>query len=616
MVETPPTIEYPVQLGLAYLLMVGYLVRTLFVSFRLPASVGVIFSGFAFSYFFQSDIFFARDVLQGLAFFLVLLTAGLEISLQDLKPYIFVMAWLPATFELLGIAAYGALVLNYTMVESLVLGTVLVALGDGLVIPKMKEFGALFKGHPMPRLVFTWAPLEASFALTLFGVLVGLSAPANQPDIDLGVLVFANILRIAATLCMGAVLGAGSGWLIPRRTQLAFRGQQVFTGASVEAFLMILAVALSAFGMGAGEAGKELVPMGFSPGSLFQSELLVIVTGTFFAAVAHQDVLDDVEGILGGVWVFGQLVLFSMLGSRTTPGIFPEVPHVLPIIAIGLTFRMLGVLSSIGLILMLNLSGHPFDWNILIPDALFCFLSTLPRATIQGALGSVPVTQRFFQHCPQKHVAQAFIFTAARLYIVCMSVCGMILLNYLGPQLLAATSNRPQWDDGRGGDCADNEGVHDDLERTLTFDVATALEILADEYTMAPSLVSETLMKAAGRLGAQESLDDSLELPIRMVSEPAPHSKIRQNKFRGRGHFGRLLGIHAPTDMAHRSRDLALSQFDCMGSLFSNEVSVLHHKDSVWRGGTPVNSRPGSPYSCAGPMGSKCFSAGSPGKPL
>ena len=78
------------------------------------------------------------------------------------------------------------------------LGTILVAIGDGLVIPKMKEFGFLFKGrpgcnalqwgklcvfagsfiiqtdrHPLPRLMFTWAPLEASFALCLFGVLSG-----------------------------------------------------------------------------------------------------------------------------------------------------------------------------------------------------------------------------------------------------------------------------------------------------------------------------------------------------------------------------------------------------------------------------------------------------------
>lgn len=434
-------LEYPVQLAIAYLFLVGYLWRTLFVSVRLPASVGVILSGFVFSHFLQEDIKHGRDHLQSLAFFLVLLTAGLEIRIKDLRPYIFVMALLPATFEILAIAAYGVLALHYTAAEGLVLGTVLVCIGDGLVIPKMKEFQERFKGHAMPRLIFTWAPLEASYALTLFGVLVGLSAPANMPSVNMGLLVLANVVRILATVGAGAVLGAGSGWLITRRTQVTFMGQQVFTGAAVEAFLMVLAVTLIAFGLGAEEGGQELVPMGFSPGSLFQPELLVIVTGTFFSSVAEHDVLHGVEGILGGVWIFGQLMLFSMLGSRTTTSIFPQLPRVLPIMAVGLTFRFIGVFFATFLTIKMTPAEHcPFQRSTAAQDALFCFLSTLPRATIQGALGAVPVTQRFFQHSQTQETAENMIFLSARLYIVVMSVCGMILLNIIGSKLLEATS--------------------------------------------------------------------------------------------------------------------------------------------------------------------------------
>merc|ERR1719343_976857 len=69
-------------------------------------------------------------------------------------------------------------------------------------------------------------------------------------------------------------------------------------------------------------------------------------------------------------------------------------------------------------------------------DTFFCFLSTLPRATIQGALGQVPVTQ---------HFVQDFIFVAARLYIFFMSIFGMILLNFFGPRLCVATCKRPAW---------------------------------------------------------------------------------------------------------------------------------------------------------------------------
>lgn len=177
--------------------------------------------------------------------------------------------------------------------------------------------------------------------------------------------------------------------------------------------------------------------MGFSPGSLFQPELLVIVTGTFFAHVADAGVLHEVEQIMGGLWVFGQLVLFSMLGSRTTPSILPQIVHVLPVMILGLLARFAGVLLGI----FLTLGARGAKRSTAFHDAVFCFLSTLPRATIQGALGSVPVTQRFFQGYPLKHQAQVFIFTAARLYIVIMSVLGMILLNNLGHQMLKATSD-------------------------------------------------------------------------------------------------------------------------------------------------------------------------------
>merc|ERR1740123_656106 len=325
------------------------------------------------------------------------------------------MAFVPATFEILGISLYGVHVLGFTSVEGLVLGTILVAIGDGLVIPKMKEFSCRFVGHPLPRLVFIWAPLEASFALSLFGTLKGFAAPAHQHAVRTEVLILANILRIAATVLLGALLGGLSGLLVSRRTKLTVRGNQVFTGSATEAFLMILAIALLAFGLSAGGPNGRMVPLGFCDGSLFQPELVVIMTGIFFAAVADDEVVLGVENVMGGVWIFGQIVLFSMLGSRTTLSIFPEfIHHVLPMLLTGLCFRFMGVFLSINSILSLGFRGHPFKRSTVLPDSLFCFLSTVPRATIQGALGQVPVSQKFFQHNTLKSQAQEYIFMAAR----------------------------------------------------------------------------------------------------------------------------------------------------------------------------------------------------------
>jgi len=563
----PPggTREYPLQLALAYLILVGYLMRTVFVSVGLPASVGVIIAGFVFSFLFQAEVFAARDELQQLAFFLVLLTAGLEIRLRDLRFFIFLMAFLPASLEIMAIAVYAIYFLQFSFIEGLVMGTILVGIGDGLVIPKMKELGVRFEGHPMPRLLFIWAPLEASFALALFGVLTGFAAPAGAPPVRIAQFAAGNILRILATVAMGAVLGSCSGCLVSRRTKLTFRGNQVFTGTAVEAFLMVLAVGLLAFGMGSANAnGYQVILMGLGlcPGSLFQPELLVIMTGIFFAASANREVLHDVERTMGGVWIFGQLVLFSMIGSRTTMAIFPQfLEHVLPIIIVGLTFRFAGIFLGINISLILDLPGHPFQRCHVVHDSCFCFLSIIPRATIQGALGQVPVTDRFFQISARHNAnqAQEFIFTAARLYIVFMSIFGMIMLNTFGPILCDATLKRPAW-------CT----LEPEEGETAQAEVPNRKEAKAGR---------EEGDRAKGKPdveGQQEVQQD--DRPCRMASEPSIAAQ-RETPAANAGsqRFQRTLGIHAGS----YAPDLDLVQFDCMGSVYK---AVASGTPNQWRG--------------------------------
>lgn len=435
--------SYPLELGIAYLFLAGYLVRTLFVMVGLPASVGAMLNGYIFTFFFQADILSGRDMLQSLAFFLVLLTAGIEISLKDLRPGVLILAILPALWEVLAIAMYARYILQWWWMEGMVLGAVLVGIGDGLVIPKMKEFSTTFKTHALPRLVVTWAPLEASFVLSLFGFLRGMSAPAGQESVHIGVLVGASALRIMFTLLAGAVLGTISGWMVSRRNSLKFYGHYIFTGKPVESFLMALAVGLVAFGIGSSHSGHDLLPMGFSSGSVFQSELLVVITGACFGAVAEKSVLAEVEVILGGVWVFGQLVLFGMIGSKTTCEVVYEFRSVLPIMAVGYLARFLGIVTAIFITIPLrgcDCIGCKTARHASAPhDILFCFLSSIPRAGLQGALGCVPFAARFFQHHHNRHHAQDFIFTAARLYILSMSVAGMLLLNAIGPRILKTT---------------------------------------------------------------------------------------------------------------------------------------------------------------------------------
>ncbi|CAJ1370789.1 unnamed protein product [Effrenium voratum] len=489
-------VPYPIHLGLAYLFLSGYAFSRLFRALRLPGAVGIIVSGFIFSHFMQQDILDGREHLQSLAFFLVLLTAGFEINVEELNVVTFVYALIPVTLELLGVAVFAVAALQYSWVEGLVLGATLCCLGDGLVIPKMMEFKSYpdFEDLRMPRLVFTWAPLEASYILTFFGVIAGLAEPRDQETTSVPALVFANILRLVATLVFGLILGwlaaqiivRRDDWMVPswmrfsepEKSEEKESLEPFFMGGSVEAYLIILAFALAGFGFGATE-GATLFPMPFSPGSLFQPELLVIVIGASFAyfaealdaeqeALQHaqneaeesseeraakdssESTLEGVMDVVAGVWTFGQLVLFSMLGSKTDLGVFQQVLFVLPLALVGISCRFVGVLAVTKASVRFRVcaagcqkcrpGGPRSRWaeneGTWWADAWFCFLSTLPRATIQGALGPIPMRDRFFSSDHFGQNRSQFIAAAARLYVVCMAVVGSILLDRYGTRSL------------------------------------------------------------------------------------------------------------------------------------------------------------------------------------
>lgn len=277
--------------------------------------------------------------------------------------------------------------------------------------------------------------------------------------------------------------------------------------------------------------------------SLLQPELMVIMTGVFFAACASEKLLRDIEGIMGGVWIFGQLILFSMIGSRTTVDIFPKLGQVLPVLLVGIVFRFAGIWIAIRLTLWLDLSGHPFQESMVLADTTFCYLGVLPRATIQGALGQVPVTERFFKNIYNTSVAQNFIFLSARVYIIVLSVCGMILLNHFGPKLLSATCDRKPWDA-----CLDYDDEPQSLEsaEALGGSIEQLHLILAKIYSVSPEAI-------AGALKEFEQKGSALPISMQEDVEDLAESVSRT-----------------------ASKDLSLAQFDCLGS-------VLNHDRGTWR---------------------------------
>lgn len=565
--------DYPFTIAIAYFFIAAHFGRQVFIALKLPGAVGILLVGFVSSYFFQQDIAAARNDAQLLAFFLVLLRAGCDIDLQVLgQPYFLMLVLIPCIMELVAITLYTKWALGWLLEEGLVLGCVLFCLGEGLLVPKMCEFSREFPDHPQPKVMIAWIPVEVTFALTLFGVLSSIVDPAAGGDSGSqspGLIAAATVVKLAATVLGGIVLGATAGFLakwrhrillptsfpdlsphlkglrdavffsapvepptpkketaqnlaylarartarvLDRLEELAQPAQDrqfsgimghglqppgppdrqqglvyskqptpidlgslvpekvvvhkrdmhmlkkaltqeeafnetilrpLFSNCHAESLLLLVGTGLVA--MGAGEHGG--VPLGFIPGQeLFIPELFVMVTGCAFAQTSGSLVMHSVHKSLDCVWVFGSIVLFGMIGSKMNSKTFAYFPDVLPIIAVGLVFRCMGIFLVTAATLPLRSCScakcYPANKAMIWADAAFYFLCVLARASVQGALGAVPLRRHFFSFDPAAVEVATFVSNAAQLYIIIFAIGGMTAIETLGPRLLHYTDQR------------------------------------------------------------------------------------------------------------------------------------------------------------------------------
>eukprot|EP00438_Fugacium_kawagutii_P016511 Skav225451 [mRNA] locus=scaffold3785:26583:27059:- [translate_table: standard] len=90
-----------------------------------------------------------------------------------------------------------------------------------------------------------------------------------------------------------------------------------------------------------------------------------LTTGACFAQIVDHGILHRLEEALQAVWIFGQIFLFSMLGSKITPDLLPELGNLLPLMLCGLLWRLLGV--ALGILITSGSRGRPTTYFVLLP---------------------------------------------------------------------------------------------------------------------------------------------------------------------------------------------------------------------------------------------------------
>ena len=350
--------------SLALIFLFGLIFGALFQKLRLPPLLGMLIVGivlgpYALNWLDDSLLSISADLRQ-IALIIILTRAGLNLNISDLKkvgrPAI-LMCFLPACFEILGMLVLAPPLLHISYLDAAIMGAVVGAVSPAVIVPKMLRL--MEEGYgtekSIPQLILAGASVDDVFVIVLFSSFTGLAKGESLSPW--------RFAEIPVSILLGILLGAALG------LALAFFFQKVHVRDSVKVLLLLsfsfLLVALE-------DALEGFVPI---------SGLIAVMS----LGIALQRKRDIVARRLSlkfsKLWVAAELLLFVLVGATVDLhyAYAAGLPAVILIFGV-LLFRMAGVWVCL------------FKTKLLFKERLFCVLAYMPKATVQAAIGSVPLS--------------------------------------------------------------------------------------------------------------------------------------------------------------------------------------------------------------------------------
>ncbi len=348
-------------LSIALIFTVGLILGEIFGKLKLPRFIGMILTGIILASMglISEEISGISSELRTIALVVILLRAGLSLDISDLKkigrPAI-LMSFIPATLEILAVVIFAPLIFGIGYLEAAILGSVLAAVSPAVVVPKMIKLMNEKWGHEkrVPHLVMASASVDDIYVIVLF---TSFLAMYQTGDLSIG-----SLALVPVAIIVGVLVGVVVGYLM----SIFFEKFRVRDTIKV---LMILAV--SFFILSFEEDINTLIPM--------SALLSIMVLGITFLNQSEERAL-RLRDKFDKVWVFAELVLFVLVGAAVdvtvalNAGLFA-----LLLILIELTFRVVGV--------QLCLIRTKLNQQ----ERLFAGISYLPKATVQAAIGAIPL---------------------------------------------------------------------------------------------------------------------------------------------------------------------------------------------------------------------------------
>lgn len=356
--------------SLAILFLVGFSAAAIFQKIGLPRMIGMIATGIVTGPYVLDllvpSLLGISSELRQIALIIILIKAGLSLNLSDLKkvgrPAV-MMSFVPASFEIIGYLIFAPLLLHVTRIEAAVMGAVLSAVSPAVVVPRMvklieEKYGT---AQSIPQMILAGASCDDIFVIVLFSTFVTMAQGESAKITD--------FLNIPISIVLGILTGILAGFILFFLFETAYQKNHAIRNTTKSVLILGTAFLLMAL--------ETIV----EPYVALSGLLAVVAMACVLKIKSTSDVSARLSEKFGKLWIPAEVLLFVLVGAAVdirytlTAGV-----SALFMIGIALLFRAIGVFFCL---LGTKLSGK---------EKCFCIIAYLPKATVQAAIGSVPLS--------------------------------------------------------------------------------------------------------------------------------------------------------------------------------------------------------------------------------
>ena len=348
----------------ALIFLSGIILGSIFNHLKLPQLIGMLLTGIILGPYLLNlldpKILSISADLRQIALIIILTRAGLNLDINDLKkvgrPAV-LMCFVPATFEILGMIIFAPKFLGLGLLDSAILGTVIAAVSPAVIVPKMlklmeKGYGA---DRSIPQMIMAGASVDDVFVIVLFTSFIGLASN--------GTFSVLNLIKIPTSILFGISIGFLCAILLI----------YLFKKIHIRDSLKVIIILNISFLLVTFEHSLTGI-IGFS------GLLAIMSIGT--GIQAKNTILSKRLSVkYSKLWIAAEVMLFVLVGATVNIkyALSASIPAILLIITV-LIFRMIGV--------FLCLVGTSLSYR----ERLFCMIAYCPKATVQAAIGSIPLS--------------------------------------------------------------------------------------------------------------------------------------------------------------------------------------------------------------------------------